>query len=164
MTPEQHNKYLAYAQLAYGTLMSLFTLGFLAMFGAMFFFISKVPAQTSGEPQPPMAFFFIMWIVVGGMYAAMTIPSLIAGYALLKRKRWAKIAAIIGGVTAAMFFPLGTAVCVYTFWFLFSEPGRLLYDTPTHTLPPPPLFGVSRDSINQPEFQPRTSTTPPDWR
>jgi hypothetical protein len=142
--------------------MALFTLAFMGMFGLMFFAIANAPAER-GTPPPP-AFFLIFWLFFVAFYAALTIPSFIAGYALLKRKRWAKIAAIIGGVIAAMFFPIGTAVCVYTFWFLFSEPGKLLYDTPDHTLPPPPLFGASRESSSQPEFQHHSSPTPPDWR
>lgn len=161
MTPEQHNKYLAYAHLAYGTLTALFTLAILAMFGAMFFAIRNAPVENNA---PPPAFFLFFWLFFAAMYAAFTIPSFIAGYALLKHKPWAKIASIIGGVIAAMFFPIGTAVCVYTLWFLFSEPGKLLYDTPTDMPPPPPLFGVNQESINQPELQRDSSATPPDWR
>jgi fructose-specific phosphotransferase system IIC component len=163
VTPEQHNKYLALAHLAYGTFSALFTLGFLLMFGAMFVFVANAPAENNSSP-PPAAFLLIIWLFFGVMYATFTIPSFIAGYALLKRKRWAKIASIIGGVMSAMFFPIGTAVCVYTFWFLFSEPGKVLYDTPTHALPPPPLFGVNQESVNQREFQHDSPATPPDWR
>ena len=163
-TPEQHNKYLAYAHLAYGTLSALFTLGILVMFGVMFFAIARAPVESSGPSPLPPAFFLIFWLIFAAMYASFTIPSFVAGYALLKRKRWAKIASIIAGVLAAAFFPIGTALCVYTLWFLLSEPGRILYDTPTQALSPPPLFGVSRESIDQPEFQQHSSTTPPDWR
>ena len=162
MTPEQHNKYLAFSHLAYGTVMALLTLAFTGMFGVMFFAMANAPVER-GNPPPP-AFFLIFWLFFVAFYAALTIPSFIACYALLKRKRWAKVAAIIGGVIAAMFFPIGTAVCVYTFWFLFSEPGKVLYDTPAQTLPPASLYGSSRESINQPEFQHHPSTPPPDWR
>jgi uncharacterized BrkB/YihY/UPF0761 family membrane protein len=160
-TPEQHNKYLAFAHLAYGTITALFTLGFLVMFGAMFFAISRSPAEANG---PPPAFFLIFWLFFAAVYAAFTIPSFIAGYALLKRKPWAKIASIIAGVIAAALFPIGTAVCVYTLWFLLSEPGKILYDTSVKTIPPPPLFGEHHESINQRELQRNSSVTPPDWR
>jgi hypothetical protein len=95
----------------------------------------------------------------------MLAPNLIAGYALLKRKPWAKIAAIIGAVTAAMSFPIGTAVTAYTFWFLFSEPGKLMYDKPKSGLPPMPpdwnAFNGTEQSREQKYIPP---TTPPDWR
>ena len=164
MTPEQHNKYLGLAHLVYAAIIGLFILGLLGMFGAMFIALANEPTVRNGPPPPPQAFFFIVWLFMALFYGALLIPSVVAGYALLKRKRWAKIAAIVGGVVASMFFPFGTAVCVYTFWFLFSEPGRLLYDTPSQRPPSPPLFGASGDSISQPEFQQRPAITPPDWR
>lgn len=157
MTPQEHNKYLAYSHLAYGALTLLFAMAFLVMFGAMIFTIPD-PPDGRGSPPPP-AFFFIFLTFIGLIYFAFTIPSFIAGYALLKRKRWARTASIIAGVIAAMFFPIGTAVCVYTVWFLMSEPGKLLYDTPTTPLPP---FG--QGSSGQGELQQDSSVTPPDWR
>ncbi len=90
------------------------------------------------------------------------VPSIVAGYALLKQRRWAKTAAIIAGVLAAMQFPIGTAVCVYTFWFLFSEPGKVLYEKPTYALPPPPPVWNNQSQMrSEDQHLPRT---PPDWR
>ena len=57
-----------------------------------------------------------------------TIPSFVAGYAFLKRKSWAKIAGIVACALSALRIPFGTAVSIYTFWFLFSTPGKILYD------------------------------------
>jgi len=162
-TPEQHNKYLAYAHLAYGALTALFTLAFLVMFGSMFVFLANAPVQNHEQP-PPAGFFIFFMLIFGGFYAALTIPSFVAGYALLKRKPWARIASIIAGVVAAAFFPIGTAICVYTLWFLLSEPGKILYDTPSQPLPQPSLFGVNQEPIDQREFQRDSSATPPDWR
>ena len=102
-----------------------------------------------------------MWVFMGGFYGLMTLPSLVAGYGLLKRKPWARTAAIIGGVTAAMSFPIGTAVCAYTFWFLFSEPGKLLYDKQQYTLPLPGGLPVSAQQRRDQYLPP---PTPPDWR
>ncbi len=156
VTAEQHNKYLAWAHLAHAGIFALFTVAFLTMFGIMFIGITRQPANTAGpNGAPPPAFFLVFWLFFALMYSAFIIPSFIAGYALLKRKRWARLASIIAGVVAAMFFPTGTAVCVYTFWFLFSEPGRLLYDKPTN---PASLEG------NQYNFQPNQSAKLPDWR
>lgn len=161
MTPEQHNKYLGIAHLAYGGLFFLLTMFMLIFFGAIFLGIAAAPGPNEG---PPLILFGAMWVFIAAIYGAMTIPSLIAGYALLKRKRWAKVAAIIGGVVSAMSFPLGTAVCVYTFWFLFSEPGKQLYEKSTAALPPqPPLWAQATvNSKAEPQYIP--PSTPPDWR
>jgi hypothetical protein len=159
MTPEQHNKYLGFAHLVYAALHSLMGLGLGVMMVVMF---STMPASTRGNPPPPgfiiaMACFFLVFSV------GWSIPSMIAAYALLKRKRWAKIASIVAGVFAAPQMPLGTAVCVYTFWFAFGEPGRLLYDRPAKSLPPTPDWAVI-DQGKQKEEEYFPPGTPPDWR
>jgi hypothetical protein len=164
LTPEQHNKYLGIAHLAYAALLFLLVVGFLTMFGVMFAAMGNQPVRAGEPAPPPPAFFLIVGLFFAALYGAFLVPSFVAGYALLKRKRWAKIAAIIAGVVASMFAPFGTALCVYTLWFLFSEPGRLLYDTPATTLPPLPRFGGAPDSIGQRDMQHADYGKLPDWR
>ncbi|HEY6118317.1 MAG TPA: hypothetical protein VIV66_00075 [Pyrinomonadaceae bacterium] len=159
MTPEQHNKYVGIAHLVYGGFYLLFSSLFMLLFLTMF--VSSMPNGNEGAGLP---FIVVFWLFFAFFFLAFTIPSFVAGYGLLRHKRWAKTAAIIGGVLAGMSFPVGTAVCVYTFWFLFSEPGRLLYDRPAFPLPPPPPLWsrtVAR-SRQEPRYVP--PTTPPDWR
>jgi hypothetical protein len=98
------------------------------------------------------------------IYGAMTIPSILAGFGLLRRRKWAKTASIVAGVLSGMSFPLGTAVCIYTFWFLFSEPGKTLYDRPVYGLPPPPPRWGAGGSTGQREAQYIPPAKPPDWR
>jgi hypothetical protein len=158
LTPEEHNKYLGWSHIVYGSMF----LGFmLLMVGFMF----AVGGLAATDPNGPPAFMFgLMGLFFAVVYGAMTIPSFIAGYGLLKRKSWAKTAAIIGGVLAAMSFPVGTAVCVYTFWFLFSDPGKFLYDKTSYALPPG-RQAWANVTVNQPrEQQYAPPQTPPDWR
>ncbi|MDX6446162.1 MAG: hypothetical protein QOH71_3236 [Blastocatellia bacterium] len=159
MTPEQHNKYLGWAHVVYAVLHALMGVVVSVIVIVMF---STLPNSSRGNP-PPMGFLIAMAIFMLIFTVGISIPSMIAGYALLKRKRWAKIAAIVAGAFAAMQVPIGTAVCVYTFWFLFSEPGRLLYDQPAKSLAPPPpdeWARLNRDKTH--EYVP--PVTPPDWR
>jgi hypothetical protein len=124
MTNEGHNKTLGIMYLAYGALHGLIML----MLG--FFFAVMMPVVRSGMnardgmPLPVYIMFMTMIAVFGVLF---TIPSLVAGYALLKRKTWARIAGIIAAVIAGMNFPVGMALCVYTFWFLYGK-GAHLYD------------------------------------
>jgi hypothetical protein len=156
MTPEQHNKYLAVAHLVYGGLFLLFMMAMIVMF---VFIIALEMGKQQQPNDPPAAFFIFLFGFMFVFYTLIVVPSFVAGYALLKRKPWARIASIIGGVVAGMNFPLGTAVCVYTLWFLFSEPGKLLYDRPANALPSPPTSS-SNAAINSREQQ----YQPPDWR
>jgi hypothetical protein len=132
MTPEQHNKYLGISHLAYGAFFLLLTGAMMAIFLALIIAVPKAPDD------PPPIFFVPIMLLFLVIYCAMMLPSFIAGYGLLKRRKWAKTASIVAGVISGMSFPLGTAVCIYTFWFLFSEPGKTLYDRPAYALPPPP--------------------------
>jgi hypothetical protein len=158
MTPEQHNKYLGISHLVYGGMFMLFALLMLL------FFTGMMTITRGGSEGPPLFVFVFMWLFIAVIYGAMTVPSLIAGYGLLKRKKWAKTAAIVAGVLAAMSFPMGTAVCVYTFWFLLSEPGKVLYDKPVHTLPPVRQTWAAQGVNSQRENQYVPPQSPPDWR
>ena len=113
-----------------------------------------LPEMVKHDPNPPPpGMFLIMAVFMSLIYGSMTVPSYIAGYALLKKKRWAKTASIVAGVCDSMHFPFGAAVAIYTFWFLFSDPGKYLYDRPAYALAP-----------GQPTWANQTNSAPPDWR
>lgn len=155
MTPEKHNKLLGFAHLGYAGLTVFF-------FGLMMIWMVFVFSLEPGPP-PPVGLFVGMGLFMLFFLGLYTIPSLIAGYALLKRRSWAKVASIIAGVMCAMSAPFGTALCAYTFWFLFSEPGKILYDQPQQALPPmPPTWHQQATPSREPVFT--QATTPPDWR
>lgn len=83
----------------------------------------------------------VIFVFAGVLQIALTIPSIVAGFAFLKRRGWAKVAGIAGGIVAAMSFPIGTALAVYTFWFLFSDAWKQVYENATPNMPPPPPDG-----------------------
>lgn len=56
----------------------------------------------------------------GFVMAAFALPYLLAGWGLRKRRRWARILAMIVGALALLSVPLGTALGVYTFWALLK--------------------------------------------
>ena len=136
----------------------------MALFGLFMivFFNGMLGLGPGGAPVGIMILFSLFFTV---MYGLMTIPSFLAGYALLKEKSWARTAAIIGGVTSAMNFPMGTAVCVYTFWFLFSDPGKRMFEKPTYQLPPGRQTWAPDEAYKrQEQSQYVPPPTPPDWR
>jgi hypothetical protein len=156
LTPQEHNKYLGLSHIVYGAATSLMGLLMVGMFAGV---LGSAPGG------PPVGMMVFLMSFIAAMYGLMTIPSFIAGYALLKKKSWAKTAAIIGGVTAAMNFPLGTAVCVYTFWFLFSAPGKAMFEKSNYLLPPGRQFWANEaQQQRQEQSQYVPPPTPPDWR
>ena len=129
-----------------------------------------IAAMLSGQGSagPPVFVFVFMMLFFTVMLAVTALPSFIAGYGLLKGKKWAKVWAIISAVLAGGQFPMGTAVTVYTFWFLFSEPGKQYFDRNNYALPPARQTWANRefdsDAQRQREGQYIAPPSPPDWR
>ena len=136
MTPLQHNKYLGIAHLAYAGLQLIVIVVMLVFMLSM---ISEIfgQARRSGD-DTPLAFAGFVVVFVGAIQVLFSIPPIVAGYAFLKRRPWTKIAGIIAGAVSAMNFPIGTALAVYTFWFLLSDVGKEVYENFTPKVPPPP--------------------------
>jgi magnesium-transporting ATPase (P-type) len=157
MIPQDHNKLLGILHLAYGGLNTLVALIVVVVFGLASVF--------SREP----VLFLVMMLVSLIVYTLLILPSLIAGYGLLKQKRWAKLFAMISAVLAAINFPHGTALCVYTFWFLTGDMDKAVYEgkggraSLQDAPPPPPPFWTERNRASQErEYVPPHQ--PPDWR
>jgi hypothetical protein len=122
MTNEDHNKTLGIMHLAYGALHGLMMLLIGILFAVFIPVVGGGVGTNNGMPIIIYVMFLAMLTLFGLFYS---VPSLVAGYALLKRKSWARLAAIIASVTAAMNVPLGTALCIYTLWFFFGEGARM---------------------------------------
>ena len=50
-----------------------------------------------------------------------------AGVGLLHYRSWGRVLAIVMSVFLLFKFPIGTAIGIYAFWVLLSEPGRKHY-------------------------------------
>ncbi len=163
MTNQEHNKYLGLAFLAYGALQLLIMLG-MALF--IKFFFSAMP--TGPGDAPPPAFFAIMIGFMVALQLVFTAPSLVAAYAVLKRKSWARIAAIVAGIMAAISFPLGTAVAVYALWFMMGEGWKEIYDPPAArqpgSLPHRGEYIPWQEQARRAEHENAPPPPPPDWR
>lgn len=146
-TKEEHNKYLAYSHLAFAS----FQLLVMLMMIALSFIIFEVIAASEPNDTFPMALVAIVLFISFIFQLAFTLPSFMAGFGLLKKRHWAKTAAIVAGVLSSLSFPIGVAVSVYTFWFLFGEHGKALYDRPQSI-----ADGYSDFSLNEPSEEANT--------
>jgi hypothetical protein len=59
--------------------------------------------------------------IVATFLFLISIPGVIAGIGLLKRKEWGRILTLVLSVIGLMNFPIGTAVGVYCIWTLVQE-------------------------------------------
>jgi hypothetical protein len=167
MTPEDHNRTLGILNLVYGGLHV-----FVALM-IMLFFIPLFMGSTGAGRDADSAMFGIVFMSIFMIFwVFLTIPSLIAGYALLKKRSYARLWAMIAGVVAGMQFPLGTALCVYTFWFLFGNGGKEMYENKSRQFDPHQpgvLHGAPQpaDWNTRPgkhDYTYAPPTEPPNWR
>jgi len=119
---EDHLKIVAYIRIGIGSL-------FLA--GAVFLLlICAVPGLAAGDSKATA-------ILIGSGAVLALIPlvsaawDLAGGIGILKRRRWARIVALIGAVPELFVLPVGTAIGIYTIWVLMQEETvRLFKDDP----------------------------------
>lgn len=60
------------------------------------------------------------------LFAALSVPSIIAGWGLSQRKAWARILTIILGVLALPHMPVGTALGIYAIIVMFNDETKTL--------------------------------------
>ena len=111
MTPQDHNKMIGIMHLIYGGFNALMMLIFIPFFVA-------IGAAGGGEAAAIFGIIGALFLVFSLVFG---VPPILAGYAMLKRKRWAKTAGVVAACVEALSFPFGTALCVYTLWFLFGQ-------------------------------------------
>ena len=164
MTNEQHNRYVAYSFLGYLGFQLFWTLLMMAM---MYFMFTSMPGRP-GDPGPPMEFFGIMFVFMAIIQIIFTGPAAIAAWAVLKKKKWARIASIIAAAMSVMSVPVGTAAGVYALWFFLGDQWKEVYETPIESKPYATLGLNQADSwspaneerFRQPEYEPK----PGNWR
>jgi hypothetical protein len=67
--------------------------------------------------------------VVGLLFfGALAVPGMLAGYGLLKRKKWGQVLGIVIGLLSLINFPVGTAIGAYTLFVLFQSSATAYFE------------------------------------
>jgi hypothetical protein len=114
MTPQDHNKTIGIIYSFLGGAVAVILCIFLVK-------AVKVSLSTSAERKDS----FPLWEIASALFGASLFLSI--AYGLFKRKRWARIAALVLTIVFIWLFPLGTAFAIYTWWFMHGEGGKKLY-------------------------------------
>lgn len=69
-----------------------------------------------------LGFAFSFWFIVAAF------PLLIAGWGLLRLRRWARVLAmVLAAIALVPLFPIGTPFGVYALWVLFSDGAKTIF-------------------------------------
>jgi hypothetical protein len=113
---EKHITIVAVISIVFGTMGALLgTFLFVAIGG-----INFISIELSPKPAP-MKVAAIAATAIGGFFVLMSVPEIVAGIGLLKRRSWARILAFALAILNLMKIPVGTAIGIYAIWVLFNE-------------------------------------------
>ena len=119
MTAEEHNKTLATLHFIYGAMHGLTLAGLLLLLVVKFATLGANSISAFW-----LAFGVLTFVVL--LFVVGLLP-LAVGYALRKRRRWAKPLGLSLAVISLINIPVGTALGIYTIKFFRSEGGVQLY-------------------------------------
>lgn len=171
MTPQDHNKVIGIMHLIWGGFNTLVTL---IVFPIIIAIIGPLLRSDPNAPPELVAFFTALMVAALVFSLLFSLPPLLAGYAMLKHKRWAKVMGIVAACVEGLSMPFGTALCVYSLWFHFG-PGKDFHGGGYDAPPAPDWRGTLRDGSAydweaqraSQQSRPREYTPPkqpPDWR
>jgi hypothetical protein len=66
-----------------------------------------------------------------GFLVVWSLPGLIVGFGLIRRRPWARIGGIVVAVLSLVAIPFGTVFGVYALWVLFSSDAERLFTPPS---------------------------------
>jgi hypothetical protein len=121
---ETHLKVLGGLQIAFGVFGLLLAILLVFVFGGAAGIVGA-----SGDPNASIAVPIIglTGMALVGFLALTSLPSVIVGIGLLKRRPWARIAGIVLSIVALVMVPFGTVIGVYGLWVLFSTDTERLF-------------------------------------
>lgn len=129
---DTHVKVLGALQAALGAIGLLVALLLIIVFGGAAGIVGA-----SGDPHAAVAIPIIglTGTALVAFLLATSLPGVIVGVGLLRRRPWARIAGIVLSIIELMMIPFGTLVGVYGLYVLFSQDTERLFaaSTPNHT-------------------------------
>ena len=112
MERERHIRILAWLWVVRGLLLSFAAVvTFISCFVGGLFSGSIIETFVTG----------VIGLVIGFALFLFALPSFAVGMGLLDGKSWARVLAMVLGVFSFFDIPLGMALCIYTFWTLWSN-------------------------------------------
>ncbi len=111
------------------TLVAVLNIGFGIlglMMGCLAFIVIAGGGAISGDPDA-MAITSLVATVIAFLFISLSVPEIIGGVGLLKRRGWARILVLIIAVMDLFAIPIGTVIGIYTLWVLLNDETTKLF-------------------------------------
>jgi hypothetical protein len=123
---DTHVKVLAWLNIVFGVLGSLFGLGMMALLGV----IGVAGAASDPDAWVALPILGFTGAALGFFMIALSLPGIIAGIGLLKLRPWARVLTIVLSALNLMNIPFGTVLGIYGLWVMLSDEGSRLFLQP----------------------------------
>jgi len=107
--------------------------GFLGIFLAFFLFVVLIGAGIISQDPEAMKITSIVGIAIAFFLLMTSIPEVIGGFGLMKRKPWARVLVLIIACLDLLIIPIGTLIGIYELWVLLNEETVKLFSLPAQT-------------------------------
>lgn len=97
------------------------------LFGAAIVFVSVVGGGLLSGDLEAIRITGIVGTAVAGFLALLSVPGIVAGIGLLRRRNWARILTLVLSVFDLLAFPIGTLIAVYSIWILMQRETEVLF-------------------------------------
>ena len=114
---KQHIDILGWLYIAFGAL---------GLLGATIVLIAAVGGGLLSRDAETAAIASGAGLLVAVLVGLLSVPNLIGGWGLLKRKSWSRILVIVLGCIGLLSIPLGTILGIYTLWALTKPEAQAL--------------------------------------
>ena len=101
--------------------------GFLGIFIGLILFVVLVGAGIISHDPHAMTVTSIVGVAMACFLILTSIPEIIGGFGLLKRKPWARVLVLVIAVLDLMLIPIGTLIGIYELWVLLQEDTAKLF-------------------------------------
>ncbi len=101
--------------------------GFLGIFFGLVLFVVLIGAGIISHDPEALKITTIVGIAVGCFLILTSIPEIIGGFGLLRRRPWARILILVIAVMDLLFIPIGTLIGIYELWVLLQEDTAKLF-------------------------------------
>lgn len=107
--------------------------GFLGIFLAFFLVVILVGAGIISQDPEAMKITTIVGIAIALFLLMTSIPEIIGGFGLMKRRPWARILVLIIACLDLLLIPIGTLIGIYELWVLLNEETVKIFAAPSRT-------------------------------